>query len=71
MVDFETVEAVRSALDLRFSDDPRVNGVGIGRGDGGPVVRVHLVSDEDRPDIEPEIDGVPIQQVLIGRVVAL
>lgn len=70
MVDLETVRAAKAVLDERFAHDPRVNGVGIGRGDAGPVIRVHLTSASDRPEIEPEINGVPIQQIVIGRVTA-
>jgi hypothetical protein len=68
MADLENVEAVRDALDKRFAHDRRVNGVSLGRGNDGLVVRVHVVSEEDLPDLDPEIDGVPVEREVIGDV---
>ncbi|WP_405818268.1 hypothetical protein OG241_25690 [Streptomyces sp. NBC_01390] len=70
MVDLDIVEAVRDALYRRFEQDQRVGGVGIGMEGTQFVVRVHLVNTEHPPQIEQEIQGVPVRQIVTGRAVA-
>ncbi|MEW1914190.1 hypothetical protein AB0442_38215 [Kitasatospora sp. NPDC085895] len=68
MVTIEAARAAKRALAQMLADDPRVNGVGIGGTKSAYVVKVQLVSDDDRPDLPQEIDGVPVQTVAVGRI---
>ncbi|MEV6213032.1 hypothetical protein [Kitasatospora sp. NPDC051914] len=68
MVTIEAARAARDVLAQVLAGDPRVNGVGIGGTKNAYVVKIQVVSGGDLPDLPAEIDGVPVQVVVVGRV---
>ena len=70
MPDLEAVQTAKRALVRSLHGDPRVNGVGIGGRRPDYVIRVNIVDPDDRPELLREIDGIPIEVVIVGRIVA-
>lgn len=63
--------AAKDVLRSRLAGDARVNGIGITRESSTYAVKVNVVDDADRPDLPPDVDGVPVRVVAIGSVTAL
>ncbi|NML53268.1 hypothetical protein HHL19_05965 [Streptomyces sp. R302] len=68
MADLKAVQAAKRTLAHRLAADSRVNGVGIGGNRTRYVIRVNLVDGDDRPDLPSEVDGVPVEAVIVGRM---
>ncbi|MGW3649270.1 hypothetical protein [Streptomyces sp. NPDC000878] len=68
MADLETARVAKKVLAARLANDRRVNGVGIGGSGGNYKIKVNLVSKDDRPDLPLDIDGVPIEIAVVGKI---
>ena len=65
--DLKVAERAKQQLAHRFSRDPRVNGVGIGGSESHYVIRVNLVDADNRPSLPREVNGVPVEGVVVGE----
>lgn len=68
MADLEVVQAAKRALAKSLRDDERVNGVGIAGRQPHYVIRVNIVDAAHRPDLPHEVQGIPVEVVVIGQV---
>ena len=66
-VDLETAKAAKEKFMEQFEDLKELSGVGIANLDGGYGVAVRLSAEASRP-IPAEIDGVPIDVRVIGKI---
>lgn len=67
------VAAARAAKDVlraQYGDDSRVNGIGITGHRDRYAVRVNVVDDDAANDLPDEVDGVPVEVVVVGRISA-
>jgi hypothetical protein len=70
MADLDAARAAKLVLSRALASDRRVSAVGIGGTRDHYVVRVHIVSDSQRPDLPTEVEGVPVEAVVVGRIAA-
>lgn len=68
MANIDDARAAKRTLAQQLAHDRRVNGVGIGGTRAGYVVKVQLVSETDSPDLPSEINGVPVETVVVGHI---
>lgn len=68
MATLGAARAAKRALAQRFAHDPRVNGVGLGGTGGAYVVMVQLVSADEGPELPQEVDGVPVESIIVGQI---
>ncbi|WP_406406320.1 hypothetical protein [Streptomyces sp. NBC_01643] len=68
MATLEAARAAKRTLAQRLADDPRVNGVGLGGTRDAYVLMVQLVSADEEPDLPPDVDGVPVESVVVGQI---
>ncbi|MEJ5945089.1 hypothetical protein WDZ17_07235 [Pseudokineococcus basanitobsidens] len=66
----EAASAAKSRLAGVLAGDGRVNGVGVVRWRSAYAVRVSVVTEEDRPDLPAEVDGVPVRVEAVGEITA-
>lgn len=66
MSDLAAARAAKERLAAALAGHPRVNGVGIARGDGGHVVKLLLTEPAD--DLPSEQDGVPVVSEVVGPI---
>lgn len=66
----DAARAAKSVLASRLSGDTRVNGIGITRQEASYAVKVNVLAEDDAPEVPAEVDGVPVQVVVVGRVTA-
>lgn len=66
----DAARAAKSRLASSLSGDRRVNGVGVVRRERAYAVRVNVVAGDDRPDLPAEVDGVPVDVAVVGRITA-
>jgi hypothetical protein len=64
--DLAAARAAKERLAAALADHPRVNGVGIARGDSGHVVKVLLTEPAD--NLPSEQDGVPVISEVVGTI---
>ena len=62
--------AAKDSFRARYRDDARVNGIGIGGTRDRHTVRVNVVDNAAAADLPDEIDGVPVEKVVVGRISA-
>lgn len=62
--------AAKNTFRARYRDDARVNGVGIGGSRDRHTVRVNVVDKAAAADLPDEVDGVPVEKVVVGRISA-
>lgn len=65
----EEVRAAKSELAGLLRNHPGVNGVGIGV-TNGHTIRVNLVEGAKHPTLPSTYNGVPVESVIIGKIVA-
>lgn len=68
-----TPAAARAAKDVlraQYRDDARVNGIGIAGRHNRYTVRVNVVDEDTADDLPDEVDGVPVEKVVVGRITA-
>lgn len=62
--------AAKNRLRARYRDDARVNGIGIAGQRDRYTVRVNVIDEETADDLPDEVDGVPVDKVVVGRLTA-
>jgi len=68
MANIDEARAAKRVLAQQLAHDRRVNGVGIGGTRASYVVKVQLVSETDSPDLPSEVNGVPVETVIVGTI---
>jgi hypothetical protein len=60
--------AAKNVLRAQYRDDARINGVGITGHHDRYAVRVNVVDAAAAADVPDEVDGVPVEVVVVGRI---
>lgn len=71
MATIDQARAAKERARTLLAGEPRVNGVGIAPAGDGFCLRVDLVEEVGPAAIPAEIDGVPVETAVTGRVRAL
>lgn len=64
----DQARTVKDRLTERLAGHAAVNGIGLGRGAGGWIVKVNLVHAAPDLDLPPSIDGVAIHVDIVGSI---
>lgn len=70
MADLSKARAAKARLRSDLAGRDGVCGVGIARGSDGYHVQVNLQRESDRKDVPGQVDGVPVNVRVSGRIQA-
>jgi hypothetical protein len=70
MADLTEARAAKARLRSELAGRDGVRGVGITRAANGYQVRVNLQQESDRAQVPPQVDGVPVDVRVSGRIQA-